>query len=255
MGLTANQCVPLGIQFDSDALRFLFLSMDSIKEIINNAKSITEVAYKVFGSKSGSSWTKAKLLCEEHNKTFNKKVKLTNCLLCGKKLSNYQEKFCSLSCASKFNNKLRVISSSDNETKVVIGELSKDKDVNYCLNCNIELKRKNNKFCSSKCSSEYRNNELIRKWLETGIIDNKNNLPYTIRKFLYEKAQYKCEICGFEGYNRKTGNTILQIHHIDGNNANNKIENLQVICPNCHAMTENYMALNKGKGRIGRYNS
>ena len=52
----------------------------------------------------------------------------------------------------------------------------------------------------------------------------------------------------------KTGNTILQIHHIDGNSKNNSPDNLQVICPNCHAKTENYMALNKGNsGRDKRY--
>ena len=51
-----------------------------------------------------------------------------------------------------------------------------------------------------------------------------------------------------------TGNSILQFHHIDGDSSNNKEENLQVLCPNCHAMTENYMALNKGKSaRINRY--
>ena len=65
---------------------------------------------------------------------------------------------------------------------------------------------------------------------------------------------YKCEECGFEGYNKTTNNTILQIHHIDGDCENNKPENLQVLCPNCHAMTENYMALNKGKSsRTTRY--
>ena len=35
---------------------------------------------------------------------------------------------------------------------------------------------------------------------------------------------------------------------------NNDISNLQILCPNCHAMTENYMSLNKGKsGRKNRY--
>ena len=73
-------------------------------------------------------------------------------------------------------------------------------------------------------------------------------------KFLYKKSNFRCEVCGYEGYNLKTGNTILQIHHIDGNSKNNSPDNLQVICPNCHAKTENYMALNKGNsGRDKRY--
>ena len=47
----------------------------------------------------------------------------------------------------------------------------------------------------------------------------------------------------------------IPFHHIDGNSGNNIIENLRVLCPNCHAMTENFMALNKGKSsRKERYN-
>ena len=46
----------------------------------------------------------------------------------------------------------------------------------------------------------------------------------------------------------------MQIHHINGNSSDNSLGNLKVLCPNCHAMTENYMALNKGKSsRDKRY--
>lgn len=69
-----------------------------------------------------------------------------------------------------------------------------------------------------------------------------------------QKHNYKCELCGFSGNNIKTGKTVLQIHHIDGDAYNLKEENLQVLCPNCHAMTDNYMGLNKGKStRRNRY--
>jgi DNA-directed RNA polymerase subunit RPC12/RpoP len=39
----------------------------------------------------------------------------------------------------------------------------------------------------------------------------------------------------------------LEIHHIDGNYLNNTIENLQVLCPNCHSLTLNYKALNNSE--------
>ncbi len=32
----------------------------------------------------------------------------------------------------------------------------------------------------------------------------------------------------------------LELHHVDGNNQNNSLDNLQLLCPNCHALTENY---------------
>ena len=53
--------------------------------------------------------------------------------------------------------------------------------------------------------------------------------------------EHRCECCGI---NEWMGKPIsLQLHHIDGNNKNNTIENLQILCPNCHSQTENYCGL------------
>jgi Zn finger protein HypA/HybF involved in hydrogenase expression len=48
----------------------------------------------------------------------------------------------------------------------------------------------------------------------------------------------KCEMCGITDWNNKP--LIMQLHHLDGNPKNNVKENLQLLCPNCHAQTENY---------------
>ena len=49
---------------------------------------------------------------------------------------------------------------------------------------------------------------------------------------------HQCECCkNTEWLGKKIP---LEIHHIDGNNMNNTIENLQLLCPNCHAQTDNY---------------
>ncbi|MFW5895280.1 MAG: HNH endonuclease [archaeon] len=45
---------------------------------------------------------------------------------------------------------------------------------------------------------------------------------------------------------------ILEIEHIDGNAKNNREENLDLICPNCHSLTSTYKALNSGKGNRDR---
>ena len=48
----------------------------------------------------------------------------------------------------------------------------------------------------------------------------------------------RCEKCGLEKWQ---GQVIpLEIHHINGINTDNQIDNLQLLCPNCHALTENY---------------
>jgi hypothetical protein len=36
----------------------------------------------------------------------------------------------------------------------------------------------------------------------------------------------------------------LEVHHIDGDRMNNELTNLQLLCPNCHALTENYRGKN-----------
>lgn len=37
----------------------------------------------------------------------------------------------------------------------------------------------------------------------------------------------------------------LELHHVDGNNQNNDISNLKLLCPNCHSLTPNYRGKNK----------
>ena len=48
----------------------------------------------------------------------------------------------------------------------------------------------------------------------------------------------RCEQCGFDVWQ---GQPIpLEIHHINGINTDNRLDNLQLLCPNCHALTKNY---------------
>ena len=46
-----------------------------------------------------------------------------------------------------------------------------------------------------------------------------------------------------------TGRIPLHIDHIDGDWSNNQPPNLRLLCPNCHALTASYGALNRGRGR------
>lgn len=59
------------------------------------------------------------------------------------------------------------------------------------------------------------------------------------RVLAHNLLEYKCQKCGCDG-NWQNGIISLEIHHIDGNNKNNILENLQFLCPNCHALTESY---------------
>lgn len=61
--------------------------------------------------------------------------------------------------------------------------------------------------------------------------------------------QWKCEKCGNEGI-WENEELILEIHHINGDHYDNRLENLQILCPNCHSQTENYRNRAKRKRNI-----
>lgn len=43
----------------------------------------------------------------------------------------------------------------------------------------------------------------------------------------------------------------LELHHVNGDRMAHRLENLQLLCPNCHALTPTYRARNKGKIAVG----
>lgn len=55
------------------------------------------------------------------------------------------------------------------------------------------------------------------------------------------EALFQCEICTFSK-RRKSGKSVIQIDHIDGDHDNWARENLRALCPNCHATeSEHFM--------------
>lgn len=140
--------------------------------------------------------------------------------------------FCNHSCAATYNNKKR--------------------GINKCLNCGKEIKSK--KFCSHECQLEHNYKTLIDDWKNDKIKGccSDGSIRTFVKKYLLEKHNYQCEICGYDKKNEFTNNPILQIHHIDGDCFNSKEENLRLLCPNCHALTENYGSRNKSSTRIDR---
>ena len=134
---------------------------------------------------------------------------------------------------------------SKKQTKTVKGS---------CLNCGCNLYRVNSKFCSNKCQFEYDYKTYIQRWKdgEEDGMSGKLGVSEHIRRYLFNKYNCSCQICGWDKTNPFSGNVPLQVHHIDGNYKNNTEENLQLLCPNCHSLTETFGRLNKN-GRKDRY--
>lgn len=125
-----------------------------------------------------------------------------------------------------------------------------------CLTCGKELTKKQTKFCCQECKSEYFYNLYIQDWLdekESGLVGL--GISNHIKKFMLRKSNYQCELCGWSIKNPFTNTLPLEIHHIDGDYTNNRESNLQVLCPNCHSLTENYKGANKSNRNRNQYSS
>ena len=123
---------------------------------------------------------------------------------------------------------------------------------NNCLNCN-KLTR-NPKYCSFTCQQEFQQKEWELKWFSGEISGyyetNKwGDIPNRIRKYLFNKYNNSCSICGWNKINPFTNKIPLEVEHLDGNYKNNRPENLTLLCPNCHSLTKTYRGANKGNGR------
>lgn len=80
---------------------------------------------------------------------------------------------------------------------------------------------------------------FIERYLKEDVKFNTRIKKYLLKFGIKEN---KCEICNISNWNGKE--IVCQIHHVNGNRFDNRLENLQILCPNCHSQTENYMNKN-----------
>lgn len=85
---------------------------------------------------------------------------------------------------------------------------------------------------------------LIEILIENSTYSNTSNLK---SKLVKEGLKFNiCEICNLKGeWNNKP--LKMQLDHINGISNDNRIENLRLICPNCHTQTETFCGKNKSK--------
>lgn len=80
-------------------------------------------------------------------------------------------------------------------------------------------------------------NEIL---VENSTYTNSNLLKNRLLK--ENLKEYKCECCKLTEW---MGQPIkLELHHRNGDNFNHLLENLELLCPNCHSYTHNYRGKN-----------
>lgn len=168
-------------------------------------------------------WQQSKKLCEQ----------------CGTLLTYEQRRnrFCSRSCSAKANNGKR-------------GPRSP-----RCRVCGKSTGDGRAQHCSRECAEIARYTRNVEMW-----ISGEHNggswrgVSTFVRRWLLEQRGEQCWRCGWSEINQHTGVVPVQVHHRNGDPEDHSPSNLELLCPNCHALTKTYGARNKGNGRTKRYN-
>lgn len=222
-----------------------------LHEIVSNSFSYSEVCRKLGWSVTGYNIKKAKELvllnCDSsHFSPFGRNRKHEkverSCLYCEEKFfaikgsKKHDKKCCSRSCANKLRG----------------GEVHhKWKEKGNCLNCDKELTETTRDFCSQTCVGQYTRKQVFKK-IENGtyVFNNKvkgNSKNRILKLYLIHKNGHKCSVCELNEWMNKL--IPLQLDHKDGDSHNDSLNNIRLICPNCHAQTPNYCGKNKGNGK------
>jgi len=142
-----------------------------------------------------------------------------------------------------------------------------------CKTCTkvIPWSKKKNYFCNQSCAATTRNMGMRRHgnprnkccmcatWVKPGVVACiKHSTEHKIltgagitskpvRDFLSRTRGWACEMCELTEW---LDHPIpLELDHIDGNHMNNLVDNIRLLCHNCHALTPTFRAKNKGNGR------
>lgn len=143
----------------------------------------------------------------------------TNCKNCKKIINRKPSEikkggnlFCSKECFNKYKPSIITIKcgTCKKEIKRFPSEIKKSKTGNL--------------YCSKRCSAIQANKSRF----------GKGHASY--RRQAFEAAdKIECEKCGWD-----KEIDVLQVHHIDRNRRNHSINNLQILCPNCHLLEHYY---------------
>jgi hypothetical protein len=122
-----------------------------------------------------------------------------------------------------------------------------------CADCG--QKRQPHLLTDGRCSRCTWAHERVTRWL-TGDLTvtycgRAKDPASWVKRYLIATRGDRCEECR-EEVRRPDGISVIQLNHIDGDYWNNNLDNLELLCPNHHAMTDTWGSRNKQVGRRRR---
>lgn len=85
-----------------------------------------------------------------------------------------------------------------------------------------------------------------RRPIEDYLVENSNSKSHSLKNRLIKEGlkQRRCEDCGLTEW---MGQPIpIELEHVNGNHFDNRLDNLKILCPNCHALTSTNSGKNRG---------
>jgi hypothetical protein len=141
--------------------------------------------------------------------------------------------YCSRKCANS-----RTFSEETKEKKRIASKkyAAQFSSEEWALKCTNKTKRLFSEEERKKIGETTK--RIAKHRLLTTKCENFKSIGAVKKKLILEKG-YKCVLCGL-GDSWKDKPLTLEIDHIDGCRKNNKIENIRLLCPNCHSQTNNF---------------
>lgn len=94
---------------------------------------------------------------------------------------------------------------------------------------------------------------FTRMPIERSLVANRPTSSHTLKLRLFRAGlkQPRCELCGWAQV-APDGRIPVELDHINGDKNDNRLENLRILCPNCHSLQSTHRGLNKKTHRNAR---
>lgn len=98
--------------------------------------------------------------------------------------------------------------------------------------------------------SHFKTVKPLKRTFENIFCENSTATQSVVKRWFIqgEYTEYKCAICGLTSWQNKE--LKLQLDHINGNNKDNRLNNLRWLCPNCHSQTDTFCGKQLKKNHI-----
>lgn len=147
-------------------------------------------------------------------------------------------RFCNRKCANGFSTKSKRSEINKKVSKTLTGRYLQETSKDAIRKAWEDGRYKRNG------RKKFKVNELFK---ETPTVRNHS----VIKRLLVEAGKtWECEICHLSKWLGEDIN--LQLHHINGNNKDNRFCNLQLLCPNCHSFTDNWCGKKRNNADVAQ---